>query len=133
MAVAWYGVKVWKLTSPTGDVYIGTKPTHSYTWEDWTLTKDDGTTRTIPRNVRPKYSGLNIGMAYDKEYIDGDPESFPTVALLRVEYPDGGTPPIESVDYNVILNTQAKWNAVMAQYPTLKARFIDQPYYPAGG
>ena len=133
MAVAWNGVKVWKLTSPTGQVVIGTKPTHSYTWDEWTLTRDDGTTRIVPQNVRPKYAGKvsGISIAYDKEYVPGDESTFPTAALLRVEYPDSDPLPLEATDYNVLLNTQAKWNTAMARYPTLKARFVDQPYYPA--
>jgi len=134
MAVAWYGVKVWLLTSPDGtERVIATRPTHSWVWEMWTLDKRDGTTAQVPQRLRPKYGAHQITAAYDKEYIEGDDSSIPTVALLRVVHPDGTEPPLESEDYTVLLNTQAKWNTAMTQYPTLKYRFADQPYYPAGG
>lgn len=134
MAVAWYGVKVWLLTSPDGtERVIATRPTHAFVWEMWTVDKKDGTTVEVPQRLRPKYAGRVTGMspAYDKEYVDGDESTFPTVALLRVEYPDGAEPPLEAEDYIVHLNTAAKWNTAMTQYPTLRYRFADQPYYPA--
>lgn len=135
MAVAWYGVKVWNITSPTGEVVWGTRPTRLYTWEMWTVTKDDGDTVQVPQRVRPKYQGLatSISVAYDHLYSAGPPEVVPTVALIRVEHPDGTDPPLEAADYISLLNTQAKWNAAMTQYPELKYRFADQPYYPAVG
>ena len=125
MAVAWYGVKVWKATSPTNEVVYGTRPTHLYTWEMWTITKDDDTTVQVPQRVRPKYQGIDWSVAYNTE------TSPSTVALLRVVYPDGGDPPIQAEDYIVHLDTENKWNQAMAQYPSLRYRFQDQPYYPA--
>lgn len=132
MAVAWYGVKVWMLVSPDGQSRsIATRPTHSYAWEMWTVDRrGDGTNVTVPQNIHRKYDKYKMDAAYDTEYDGVSDATIPTAALLRVEYPDGEQPPIESADYNVILNTQAKWNTAMAQYPTLKYRFVDQPYYP---
>jgi len=131
MAVSWYGVKCWLLTSPDGEErVIGTRPTHSWVWEMWTLDRKDGTTIQIPQRLRPKYR-LGMGMAYDQEYVEGDESTFPTVALLRVEHPDGTDPPLDAVDYQIHLDTEAKWDNAMTQYPTLKYRFTDQPYYPA--
>jgi hypothetical protein len=135
MAVAWYGVKVWLLTSPDGtDRVIATRPSHSYTWEMWTLDRKDGTTVQVPQRLRPKYADYAMSFAYDKEYVEGDEGTFPTVALARVEYPDEDvTPPLEPKDYTVLLDTPAKWNNAMTQYPTLRYRFPDQPYYPLTG
>lgn len=136
MAVAWYGVKVWMLVSPDGtDRVIGTRPTHFFVWEMWTVDKRDGTTATIPQRMRPKYQGKITGfsLAYDKEYIEGDDTTIPSVALLRVEYPDGEPAPIDAEDYTIAITTEAKWNTAMNTYPTLKNRFVDQPYYPAAG
>lgn len=133
MAVAWYGAKVWKMTSPDGlTTVIGTKPTHLWTWEMWTVTKDDSTTTQVPQKLRPKYAEYPMSLAYDKEYIEGDESTFPTVALIRVEYPDADSaPPFEAADYTSLLNTQAKWTTAMNAYPTLKYRFPDQPYFPS--
>ena len=132
MAVAWYGAKVWLLTSPDGsERIIATKPTHSWTWEMWTVDKRDGTTAKVPQRLQPKYAGVPISAAYDKEYDGENEETIPTVALLRVEYPDGTEPPLELTDVISLLNTQAKWETAMTQYPTLKYKFADQPYYPA--
>ena len=136
MAVAWYGVKVWVLIAPDGITKsIATRPSHSWAWEMWTLDKRDGTTPTvqIPQKVRSKYRGYPMSMAYDQEWDGINDSTIPTVALLRVEYPDEGSPPIEAQDYNVLLETEAKWENAMTQYPTLKYRFLDQPYYPAIG
>lgn len=131
MDVAWYLVKVWLLTSPDGtDKVIATRPTHSYTWEMWTLDKKNGTTVKIPQRLHPKYAAYAMSTAYDKEYVEGDEATFPTVALLRVVHPDGTEPPIESVDYIYHLTTEAHWDALAANYPTLLYRFTDQPYYP---
>ncbi len=69
-----------------------------------------------------------MAFAYDKEYDGVNPDTFPTAALLRVEHPDGTDPPIEAGDYNVLLDTPAKWNALLTAYPTLAHRFADQPY-----
>lgn len=132
MAIAWYGVKVWLLTSPDeSERIIATRPTHSWIWEMWTVDKRDGTTVQVPQRLRPKYAGIPISAAYDKEYDGVDENTIPTAALLRVEYPDGTEPPLEPQDVVALLNTQAKWNNAMTQYPTLKYRFADQPYYPA--
>ena len=130
MSVAWYGVKVWLITSPDGsERVIATRPTHSYTWEMWTLDKRDGTKVQVPQRLRRKYPYL-IAAAYDREYVEGDESTIPSVALLRVEYPDGAEPPLEAEDYIAHLDTAAKWNTAMTQYPALKYRFEDQPYYP---
>jgi len=132
MAIAWYGAKVWLLTSPDGsERIIATKPTHSWTWEMWTVDKRDGTTVQVPQRLQPKYAGVPISAAYDKEYDGENENTIPTVALLRVEHPDGTEPPLELTDVIALLNTQAKWETAMTQYPTLKYKFADQPYYPA--
>jgi len=133
MAVAWYEVKAWKVTRPDGTNFVGTKPTHPYTWELWTVHKDNGTTVQVPQNVRRKYDGLVLGisLAYDKVYDGVNDATLPDVALLRVEYPDGAEPPLEAEDYIAHLNTAAKWSAAMTQYPALKYRFADQPLFPA--
>jgi hypothetical protein len=130
MTVAWYGVKVWRLTSPDGmHINWGTRLSHSLVWDMWTVTRDNGATSQVPLNVRGKYDGLcAISYAYDADPRDG---AEPTAALARVEYE--GANPIDPADVYVMLDTKAKWDAAMAQYPTLKARFTDQPYYPAEG
>ena len=131
--VSWYGVKCWLLTSPDNtERVIATRPSHSWTWEMWTIDKKDGTTAQIPQRLRPKYR-IPMSAAYDREYVEGNESTFPTVALLRVEHPDGSPAPIAAVDYEIHLDTPAKWNAAMTQYPTLKYRFLDQPYFPASG
>lgn len=55
------------------------------------------------------------------------------VKVWLLTSPDGTEPPLEPEDYEVLLDTPAKWNNAMTQYPTLRYRFLDQPYYPLTG
>lgn len=138
MTVSWYAVKCWKMVPPVGTIspypyLVGTKPTQSLTWEMWDVVDDTGTVvKQVPQFVRPKYR-LTWSIAYDQEYDGVNQSTFPNAALLRVEHQDGTDQPIEAGDYNVFLNTEAKWDALVAQYPTLAYRFADQPFYPATG
>jgi|OpeIllAssembly_1097287.scaffolds.fasta_scaffold885896_2 hypothetical protein len=137
MAVSWYAVKCWKMVPPpdstSGVPYsVGTKPTHSWTWEVWDVFDDEGVlVKQVPQMLRRKYR--NWAIAYDREYDGVNEATFPVAALLRIEHPDGSDPPLEAGDYNVLLDTQNKWDALVTQYPTLAYRFLDQPYYPATG
>ena len=132
MAVAWYGVKSWRMTSPVnGHVEIGTKPTTAYTYETWTVKNEAGVAQSnVIRNARPKYHSTPMVVMYDREYVAGPPEVFPTAALVRVEYPDGDALPLAAGDFDILLDTETKWNQVVALYPAFKFRFADQPYFP---
>ena len=132
MAIAWYGVKVWRMISPIdGHVELGTKPMTAWTYETWARKDETGAAQgNVIRNAKPKYLGVEWDMAYNLTYDAANPTVYPTAALMRVVYPDGGSPPLAAGDFDVLLDTQAKWNAVMNLYPTLKYCFADQPYFP---
>ena len=125
MAVGWYLAKAWLLESPDkSERVIATKPQHSYVWETWTVTRDNGTTIEVPQRVHRKYYRHSFTCFYDKAYVEGDAETMPTVALMRVEYPDEF--PLDAADYMYLIDTPAKWSTLFATYPYISEQLGGQ-------
>jgi|PlaIllAssembly_1097288.scaffolds.fasta_scaffold1654936_1 hypothetical protein len=120
--VVWYLVRAWLIESPdASERVIATKPQHSYSWEMWTVTKHDGSTTQIPQRVHRKYYQHSFTAYYDKEYVEGDEDTLPTFAVLRMDGPSA----LDADDYVTVLDTEAKWNQVFATYPHIAEQFPD--------
>lgn len=120
---AWYLAKAWLLESPDkSERVIATKPQHSYVWENWTVTRDNGTTITVPQRVHRKYFQNSFTCYYDKVYEEGNEATMPTVALMRVDGPQT----LDVDDYMYLMDTQNKWDTLFATYPLISEQLGGQ-------